>query len=371
MTSTGPARRRRGIKCGRWRQARPEAPGPCDQASPLAARRGRFVIPLVAAAALVSAGCGPDRSDDVLSPRGRAAYRQGVSALEARQWSLAIRHLREVEIEPRPYPPLLRALALAHAGAGEGVLAIAWAQAYLAAAHPAAEAGTIRTELERLEAAERERARDLLRQALTMVDSLTDKLARDRNLSVLAQFTAVAGDVTEALEIERRKEVDAPDKARVWAAYAEGLAREGDVKAAQQVLAQRLSHAGDGDGVYHALVGHFLLVEGDAGAARAFAAEIRQPQRREGALAFIAQEERGGRLSTRSRTTVLSVVRQAQSLSALHDRRRAAREPTRRENPDSQEWALRRLAEEALFITNDLRELRVRAQRITCCLERP
>jgi tetratricopeptide (TPR) repeat protein len=189
----------------------------------------RAVIAIASVASLAWCGCQRQRQEDLFSADGRAAYQRGLAALQAKQWDLAIKHFREIEMGQRPYPPLLRALGLAYAGAGHEAVAVAWLQAYVVADPRASDAPAMRAELGRVEAAGQGKVRDLLEQALAAIESLPDELAKDRELWVLAHFTASAGDITRALEIERRKRgerASPPNEAGLWADYAQGLALE-------------------------------------------------------------------------------------------------------------------------------------------------
>ena len=340
------------------------------------------------ATALTVSSCQSERKDP-LSAEARASYTHGIAALEAGQWDAAIKHLRQVQTGDRPYPPLFRDLGRAYAGDGHEAVAVAWLQAYLVAAPQAPDAGAMRAELARLETAGREKARHLLEQALAAVESLpgacNGACDKDGQLWTVAHFTAVSGDITRALQIDRHRQAIGAEARRslerqqrseqverseagLWSDYAQGLAMEGDINGAQDVLAHHVTVPEYRDGVLHAVAMYFFEHEGDGEAARKAARQIQQPERRDGMIAMIERQERDGGLRARSRTTVSTVTRRAQAISALDDRRlKHWQDPLARDPAN----LTRLLAEQALALAVTLRELRVQARKIACCLERP
>jgi hypothetical protein len=94
------------------------------------------------------------------------------------------------------------------------------------------------------------------------------------------------------------------------------------------------------------------------------AGEIEQPARRTGLIGFIDREARAGSLPVRSRTTVSGVALTAEVLSAQGD----ARGATWRAVPKEYAASPRALAEQAAELADVLRQLRIQARRIACCL---
>ena len=304
------------------------------------------------------------RQEDVLSAEARAEYQRGRAELLAKRWAPAIAHFRQARAGRRTYPPLLRDLGLAYAGAGHDALAIAWLQAYLVADPRAVDAPTMRDEMKRLEAAAHTNVRDRLRQAVLRADALPAGAATDRELAAVAELTARSGDVAGALDIARRTRVEPIDEPRVWAWYAEGLAVEGEAARVRSVLAQHVSEPRQRDEVFHILATYFMQREGNAQAAREVAGEIEQPARRTGLIGFIDREARAASLPARSRATVSGVALTAEVLSAQGD----ARGATWRAVPKEYAASPRALAEQAAELAEVLRELRIQARRIACCL---
>jgi tetratricopeptide (TPR) repeat protein len=375
----------------------------------IASRLDWAVVTIALATALMTASCQLLRGDP-LSPEGRQSYQRGLAALEAQQWETAIKRLREVQTGDRLYPPLLRDLGRAYAGGGHEGVAIAWFQAYLVAEPDARDGPTMRAELARLEAAGQAKVRHLLEQALETFESLPGELTKAQELRGVAHFTAFSGDITRALEIQRRRQVAISgalrtletqtgekvarhEEAGLWADYAQALAGEGDIKAAEDVLARYLTRPDDRDHAFHGIAMHFFEHEGDAEAARKAANQIQNPARRDDMIALIERQERDGRLRARARTTVFTVIKRAQAISALHERRlkvlwddveRQGQSPHVTESPSDPRALLQDLAlahattrraillqEQALALATTLRELRVQARKIACCLERP
>jgi tetratricopeptide (TPR) repeat protein len=336
---------------------------------------------IVVAVFLVLSGCRTAREEETLSAAGQATYKRGQAALQARQWDLAIKYFREIQTGRVTYPALLRDLGLAYAGAGDEVLAIAWLQAYVAKVPEAPDILAIRRELRRLAALGQDKVQDLFWQAVAAIEP--DDVNKDNSLSVLAHFMASAGDVNWALDLGRQRQTrdSRPNEADVWADYASGLAREGNLDEVQQVL-PRLTTSDQQDPVFHAMAMYHLEVQGNKEAARETALKIQQPQRRDGMLQFIDTAEGMRYWLPYYRPTVLRVVTRAQRITDVEGKRReiwqeAAK--TQGQSPGlpadhpstSRPYFLpRHLGEQAFILAANLRGLRIQADRIQCCLER-
>ena len=333
---------------------------------------------IIVAVSIVLPGCRTSREQDTLSAAGQATYERGHAALQARQWDLAIKYFREVQTGRVTYPPLLRDLGLAYAGAKDEVLAIAWLQAYLAKVPEAQDALAMRSELRGLAASGQEKVRDLFRQAVAAIEP--DDVNKDNSLSMLAAYMARAGDVNWALDLGRQTRDFRPNEADIWAEYAGGLAQEGNLDEVQQVL-PRLTTSGQQDAVFHEVAMYYFEVQGNKDAARNTALKIQQPQRRDGMLQFIDKAEGMRNWLPYYRPTVLRVVTRAQRVTEGQAKRREIVQERANEDklarlsadqpPTSRPYFLPyHLGEQAFMLAATLRELRIQAERIQCCLER-
>ena len=216
---------------------------------------------------------------DAVPPAAQAAFERGVIAAEQQHWLVALRYFSEAQKKAPAAAPILFNLGLAHAKAGQELAAIAWLQAYLAAAPQAPNAAAVRTEILRLDVATEAKIARIVQEA-EVAAAVADKGLTDIEVGTARAFEAAAGDVEGA--IKRGVKAD-----RAWSMFAEELSSAGLVEKAEEAN-QRVSDPTTRDRVYSEMVKGVLnrstpwtpTSRREFDLARAFASRIHDPGRR-------------------------------------------------------------------------------------------
>jgi len=141
-----------------------------------------------------------------VSPAASASYQQGVGAVRQQDWDLALQQFLTAQAADPYSPPILFNLGLVSEKIpGHQLRAIAWFQAYLLAAPTAADAGAVRGEVGRLEAAYEDGHRTILNQldsfvpqAKTTIAQMSPTLGADWAKTATANFPYAAMNVASA-----------------------------------------------------------------------------------------------------------------------------------------------------------------------------
>lgn len=209
--------------------------------------RQRLVWWLLASLLLFSAmDCA---SADERPASARIALHQGLAAVELNEWDLAIEAFERARQSTPEDPAVLLDLALAqdHKG-GRSLIAVAWYQAYLAAAPQAEQASRVQRRITELLDGERKRAQLLLAKARETASLWST--AHDSLLAASAGVEAILGD-REAAERDIGAVGLAPLRAEALLAAAEALAQAGERKSANALIRQsEEAIAGLGHGTY-------------------------------------------------------------------------------------------------------------------------
>jgi tetratricopeptide (TPR) repeat protein len=112
------------------------------------------------------------RAQNTLPPQAQAELDRGLAAAEQKQWVLAIKHFAEAQNTAKTSPQVLFNLGLAHDKAGHELAALAWLQAYLAAAPRADNANAIRKEIVRLDVATEAKINTLAKLAMDAANKM-------------------------------------------------------------------------------------------------------------------------------------------------------------------------------------------------------
>jgi hypothetical protein len=116
--------------------------------------------------------------------------------------------------------------------AGHELAALAWLHAYLAAQPAAANAGEIRQQFARLEAAAETRTHALVQAALDAAGKMPSSADRKDMRAHVSHSYACIGDLKTALAL--RKEFEPKREVNVWRDYVENLAESGNFEGAVQ-----------------------------------------------------------------------------------------------------------------------------------------
>jgi FKBP-type peptidyl-prolyl cis-trans isomerase FkpA len=198
---------------------------------------------------------------DALPPEAQEAFDRGLAAVEQKDWELAVKYFSQAQepwTEPQPYwhwdrqqpgntyPNLLLNLGLAHGKAGHELAAIAWLQAYLAAAPKAANADAVRKEIARLDVAAESKIAAVIRLAYDTAGKVQSDPRRLYLLGQVADAQAYAGDVQSAGSVKMAN--DPRRMAMLWSFYALGLAESNDFEGATKAADTARNYA-DNDGL--------------------------------------------------------------------------------------------------------------------------
>ena len=203
-----------------------------------------------------------------LSPAAKGAFIQGVSAADQKDWELAIKYFGQAREEAPIWPDALYNLAYSHQQAGgRELIAIAWYQAYLAAAPGAADADQGRIWIVELEGKVESRVRRLIRN-LEEISSLKNYADIYEQL---ARSKAKLGDIAGAKEAAARIP-NKVAKSRAYEDIADGQADAGDIAGALESAA-RITDDAYKSSAYFGIV-YVQTEAGDIAGAKATASRI-------------------------------------------------------------------------------------------------
>jgi tetratricopeptide (TPR) repeat protein len=97
-----------------------------------------------------------------MPPEAQRSFDLGLVAVEKMDWPTAARHFEDAHKHENNYPPIYLNVALANEKAGKELIAIAWFNAFLSIAPNAANAATVREEIERQKTIAKEKIEKIL-----------------------------------------------------------------------------------------------------------------------------------------------------------------------------------------------------------------
>jgi tetratricopeptide (TPR) repeat protein len=140
-------------------------------------------------------------SGSALSPAAKGAYLRGVAAANQGDWELAIKYFGEAREEAPTWPDALHNLAISsHKAGGRELIAIAWYQAYLAAAPNADDADQVRAWIAELDIKVEARLRRLIQRVKKNAGQIKDWGDRYEVYQEIVYAQAKAGDIAGAKE---------------------------------------------------------------------------------------------------------------------------------------------------------------------------
>lgn len=213
----------------------------------------------------------------------KQAFDKGMKAAEKEKWDLAIRYFSEAQTKAPLNPSILYNLGLAHAKADHELAAIAWLEAYLAAAPKAQNKKEVQEEISQLERSNEEKVKRIYKTALETARQIRDESEKDSALSYISSSQAVAGDIEGSLAIDKLR--NASNASFLWSIYAQTLAEAGDLSGSKAALSH-VSESGHRDDVWLA-VSNTLIRQGFLNAAWAAAMKIISPTKRSEAIRAI------------------------------------------------------------------------------------
>lgn len=177
------------------------------------------------------------RAQNTLPPQAQAELDRGLAAAEEKQWDLAIKHFAEAQNTARTNPQILFNLGLAHDKAGHELAALAWLQAYLAAAPRAPNADAIRKEIARLDIATEAKINTLAKLAIDSANKLPGPSGdKAYVLGYLAEVYEAIGDFHAAYAAWLAYQPKG--RARALRDHAISLAASGDMDGAASTASQ-------------------------------------------------------------------------------------------------------------------------------------
>jgi len=173
-----------------------------------------------------------------LSAAAQQAFHQGLAAARQRQWNAAIMDFAEAQQSAETNPQLLFNLGHAHGMAGHSLTGIVWLRAYLAAAPQGPNAARARSEISRLQAANRASMARIISQAVSRAMKTEDKIKRKWLLGIICTAQAKSGDIEGALKLlpEFRALGGTMNQSDVWKDYLVSKAEAGQVRVAREGL---------------------------------------------------------------------------------------------------------------------------------------
>ena len=215
------------------------------------------------------------RSADATPQEIETLVQQGLAAANASDWQTAILRLTQAHLLAPDNPAPLYNLGLAHARADHPTAAMAWLEAYLAAAPQADNSRQVRAEIARL----RQAAIETMRRYCETANAAVQQLRGEQRGSQRGSIRSMC----EASTLVSAVENDSVLLQIAGTSYR--------TPAARLVYLERVSDSARRD---NALVNaaQDLVLNSDFGTARRFALAVRDPARRSAVLAEVSQAER-------------------------------------------------------------------------------
>ncbi|MGR3173926.1 MAG: Lcl domain-containing protein [Candidatus Scalindua sp.] len=258
-------------------------------------------------------------SEPSISLAAKKAHIRGLSAADQEDWELAIKYFGEAREEAPTWPDVLYNLAYAHQLAGgRELIAIAWYQAYLAAAPGADDTDQVRAWIVELEVKFEAKLLRLIQRVKENAGLIKDRWSRaDAHYSIVIAH-AQMGDIAEAKETASlipdgvtafRDDVEFKDYARE--AIVKGQCDVGDFAGAKETVARI---TGRRKFIVYKLIAVAHAEVGDIAGARETAARIPEEDTRAGAFFSIVRTQcRAGDIAGAKETAAMINVDNAGS----------------------------------------------------------
>ena len=203
---------------------------------------------LAAQFCLLALLAGAQSGEPALPAEAQAQVNRGLGAVKTQEWALAARYFEDARKQAPWSAEILYDTGLAYANGGQEIEGVAWLKAYLAAAPGAANAASVRAEIEKHQTAAQIQIARIFQAAEAAAEKLNGPsgLPHSQALRGIAQERARAGDIEGALVIAGRPGILYWESARqqeLWGLYAAGLAAANDPDGAQYALTRSESAA--------------------------------------------------------------------------------------------------------------------------------
>lgn len=177
-----------------------------------------------------------------LPEESRQAFARGLSSAKAEKWPEALEYFTQAQ-KSQPYsPPVLRNIGLIHARLGHGPAAVAWLNAYLAAAPLAHDTVPVLAEIAMAMEASRVKVRNIFRRAEDALKPIRDQRARMNAVRGLCRTMARSGEFDKACALSRKSGDTLSLLLELRDNFSLSLAKGGNIWGAVNILETVLDH---------------------------------------------------------------------------------------------------------------------------------